>query len=441
MKKFAVTALTIFTISAVLPYSSALAAKKKYRVDLNKKEKEIKFDINNGFADLTEKLLPVTVTISTALEEKPTSTIDQILSQQKEKELSEASGVIIDKDGTIVTNYHVIKNAQKITVIIDDSKKYNAIVTGVDSKTDLALIKIDSEEDLPFAKFADSTKSRIGDWVIIIGNPYGLGKSVSTGIISAKSSEIRNGRVEEFIQTDAAMNSGNSGGPMFNTKGEIIGINKAIFSPAGGNVGIGFAIPSSVVSPIIKQLKEYGIVERGSLGISIQKVNKNIAKMMDVEEGEGVFVTDVIENQSAAKAGIIASDIILEFNGEKISDIASLPKLVENFPLNQTAEITILRNGKKRKIDVLITKNDNKIIAGISVVKKDDKILISNIKKGSEAEEKQIMIGDIITMINQEEVTTINQLKEEIKLSKNSDSNIALTLVRGDYKYFVTLKP
>ena len=239
--------------------------------------------------------------------------LENQLKNQKKKISSIGSGFIISKDGLIVTNNHVIEESSEIIVNLNDGSKYKAKIIGVDKKTDLALLKISADKDLKFVKFGDSTKARIGDWIIVIGNPYGLGGSVSVGIVSARSRDINNGQVDDFIQTDAAINKGNSGGPLFNSRGEVIGISTAIFSPSGGNVGIGFATPSATAAQIIKQLKEQGEVTRGWLGVSVQDISEEIAQSMQMEGVKGVFVVEVTKDGPADKAGILPADVITKF--------------------------------------------------------------------------------------------------------------------------------
>lgn len=293
----------------------------------------------NGFADIVENLLPTAVNISTTQEFGNNGT-----------------GFIISPEGHIATNNHVIEDANEITITLSDGTKYKAKVIGADKKSDLAVIKINAGKILPFAKFGDSSKARIGDWIIIIGNPYGLGGSVSVGIVSARGRSINGEQDSDFIQTDAAINKGNSGGPMFNIKGEVIGISTALFSPSGGNVGIGFASPASVVTPIIKQLREQGEVVRGWIGISIQDISEEMAETLGIPKSKGALVTDVTPEGPSDKAGIIASDVIIKIGNQEIIEMKTLPQIISQSSIGKNIPLTILRNGKAKVLSVKVAK-------------------------------------------------------------------------------------
>lgn len=314
--------------------SSALAANKKTP------HKEVEAQImTKGFADIVENLLPMAVNISTTQEFGNNGT-----------------GFIISADGYIATNNHVIENTKEITVGLSDGSKYKAKVIGADKKSDLAVIKINAGKELPFAKFGDSAKTRIGDWIVIIGNPYGLGGSVSVGIVSAQGRSINGDQNSDFIQTDAAINKGNSGGPMFNIDGEVIGVSTALFSPSGGNVGIGFAYPSLVAEPIIRQLKEQGEIVRGWIGISIQDISGEMAEALSIPKSNGALVTDITPEGPSDLAGIIASDVIIKIGNQAIVEMKTLPQIIAQMPIGKNVPITILRNGKAKILSVKISK-------------------------------------------------------------------------------------
>lgn len=264
------------------------------------------------------------------------------------------SGFIIDPDGYVVTNNHVIDGADEITVILEGGDRLEAKVVGRDAKTDLALLKIDADEPLPYVSFGDSDAARVGDWVVAVGNPFGLGGSVTAGIISARGRDIHAGPFDDFLQVDAPINRGNSGGPLFSTSGEVIGINTAIYSPNGGNVGIGFATPSSLARTVIAQLREKGSVERGWLGVTIQSVTDDIADSLGLDEAEGALVSKVLPDSPAASAGLQQGDVILALNGQRITRFKTLPRLVAEAKTGKPATVTVWRDGREKDVTVTI---------------------------------------------------------------------------------------
>jgi serine protease Do len=446
-----------------------------------------------GFADIIEELLPTVVNISATQEVQSGDGIDllgelpksplfedfrkQLENQfrgggQKKKVSSIGSGFIISKDGLIVTNNHVIEEADEITISLNDGSKYKAKIIGIDKKTDLALLKINPDRELKFAKFGDSNKARIGDWLIVIGNPYGLGGSVSVGIVSARGRDITNGQSDDFIQTDAAINKGNSGGPIFNSRGEVIGISTAIFSPSGGgNVGIGFATPSTTAMQVVNQLKNQGEVTRGWLGVSIQDVSEEIAESMKMDKAKGAFVVEVTKGGPAEKAGILPTDIIIKFNDQEITEMKILPKTVSKYPIGQSAKVLVLRQGELKTIKVKVEKmrdetaqkSELKSLEKKQIIKPAGQILglglaelKSKIKKGksessvegllvaeinpkSEAAEKGIMVGDIIISVNQAPVSSVDALKGIIEEATKSTKKLFLFIKRGENSYAIVL--
>ena len=334
--------------------------------------------VPESFADLAEKLMPSVVYISTTqtvitnvnpfpFEFPPGSPFEDMFKEfgtpQKRKASALGSGFIIDAKGIVITNNHVIKGAEDIMVRVEGDKEYKAKVLGSDPLSDIAVLKIESKEKLIPVKFGDSDKARIGDWVIAIGNPFGLGGTVTSGIISARNRDIGMSRYEDFIQTDASINVGNSGGPLFDMNGEVIGINTAILGQAG-SIGIGFAIPSNSAKKVIEQLIEFGETKRGWLGVRIQVVTKEIADVEKLDKPRGALVASVAEGSPSDKAGIKAGDIILEFNGVLIKEMKELPKIVAQTDVGKTVEVKVWRNGKeiskKIKLGRLETSEDFK---------------------------------------------------------------------------------
>ena len=319
-------------------------------------------NIPNSFADLAERLMPSVVNISTTqtvvtrsnpfpnFQFPPGSPFEDMFKEfgtpQERQSSALGSGFIIDEKGIVVTNNHVIEGAEDIVVQVNGGKKFNAKVIGADPLSDIAVLKIDSNERFLTVKFGDSDKARIGDWVIAIGNPFGLGGTVTSGIISARNRSIGLSRYEDYIQTDASINSGNSGGPLFDMNGDVIGINTAILGRSG-NVGIGFSIPSNSAKIVIDQLIEFGETKRGWLGVRIQDVTKEIAEVERLDEPRGALVASVAPNSPSEKAGVKSGDIILEFNGERIGQMKELPIIVARTDVGKKVKVKIWRNKKE----------------------------------------------------------------------------------------------
>ena len=276
------------------------------------------------------------------------------------------SGFIIDAEGIVVTNFHVIENAEEITVTLSDETSFTAKVLGQDQKTDIAVLKIDpGDTALTAVPFGDSDSLRVGDWVLAIGNPFGLGGTVTAGIVSARGRDIGNGPYDDFIQTDASINRGNSGGPLFNTDGEVIGINTAIFSQSGGSVGIGFAISSNLAKRVTKQLVEFGTTRRGWLGVFIQEVTSDIAETLGLEGSGGALVSSVNENSPADIAGLEPGDVILSFDGKKIERMRDLPRIVAETDIGTTVVVEIFRGGRLSTVEVTLGELEKAELVGL----------------------------------------------------------------------------
>jgi serine protease Do len=328
----------------------------------------------DSFADLAAKLLPTVVNISTSqtLKAPPPSAMPQLPPGSPLEDLfknflgpkqgqprhvtSLGSGFIIDPSGFIVTNNHVIEDSDQITVSLQDGTQYPAKVIGRDVKTDLALLKVAPKKPLPASHFGDSDKARIGDWVIAIGDPFGIGSTVTAGIVSARNRNINAGPYDDFIQTDAPINKGNSGGPLFDVDGNVIGINSQIFTPSGGSVGIGFAIPSNLAREVTGQLRQFGTARRGWIGVRIQEVTRDLAEGLGLPSTQGALVAGVTGGGPAAKAGLANGDLITSFDGKQVPDDRALPRIVADTPIGKTVNMDVLRKGKKQTLRITVQK-------------------------------------------------------------------------------------
>jgi serine protease Do len=384
------------------------------------------------------------------------------LPQRNIQRVALGSGFIIDPTGYVVTNNHVVANADKVTVIFQDNSKHPAKVIGRDSKTDLALLKIDTKDPLPYVGWGDSNETHVGDWVLAVGNPFGLGGTVSSGIISARGRDIHSGPYDDFLQIDASINRGNSGGPTFNLEGQVIGINTAIYSPNGGSVGIGFAIPSSLAKPVIEQIKEHGKVDRGWLGVQIQEVTPEIAKSLGLSQPEGALVAEVSDGSPAAKAGVKQGDVILSFNGHDIHKVRDLPIIVAQTRVGEKADVRVWRDGKELTEDVAIGQmpenpkiaqndqgggGDQEQTSGASalglklaplsenmrrraaVPKSVKGVVVTGIADDSPLAALGIQPGDVIQSVNQQPVTTPQQAEARLKEAQNSKNKQVLLLI------------
>jgi len=393
--------------------------------------------------------------------------------QQHAQRIALGSGFIIDPTGYVVTNNHVVANAEKVTVVFQDNSKHPAKVIGRDSKTDLALLKIDTKQPLPYVSWGDSNAAQVGDWVLAVGNPFGLGGTVSTGIISARGRDIHAGPYDDFLQIDASINRGNSGGPTFNLNGQVIGINTAIYSPNGGSVGIGFAIPSSLAKPVIEQIKEHGKVERGWLGVQIQEVTPEIAQSLGLPKPEGALVADVTKDSPAAKAGLKQGDVILGFDGHDIGKVRDLPLVVAETPVGEKAKVEVLRGGEKKTIDVAIgpmpenpqqvASNDqggndqepggNATAMGVKLAPLNEQlrrqahvpkgvkgVVVTAVADDSPLAALGIQPGDVIQSINQQNVTTPKQAESKLnEAQKGKNKNVLLLINRHGTNEYLAL--
>jgi serine protease Do len=382
------------------------------------------------------------------------------------------SGFIIDPTGYIVTNNHVIEGAEEITVRMQDNVEYKARLIGHDPKTDLALLKIDAPKPLPFVEWGDSDKSRIGDWVLAIGNPFGLGGTVTAGIVSARQRDINAGPYDDFIQTDAAINRGNSGGPMFDVDGKVIGINTAIFSPSGGSIGIGFALPSSLAKGVIDQLRQYGHPRRGWLGVRIQSVTPELAEGLKMAKPMGALIAAVTDGGPADKAGIRQGDVVIKFNGQDIDEMRHLPRIVAETTFDTSVPVVVLRRGKEMTFQVKVGELDetaenkaaesapqpskpkapdaSKTILGLSLAEMSEQlrqryniadeaagVVVLNVDSKSNAAGKGLKAGDVIVEVDQNSVTTPADVEKRVAVAKSNGYKVVTFLIyrQGDFQW------
>lgn len=397
--------------------------------------------------------------------------------RQQQKMTSMGSGFVIDPSGIIVTNNHVVEGAESIEVHFHDDTILKAELIGRDPKTDVAVIRVKPKKPLPTVSFGDSDKLRVGEWVLAIGNPFGLGGSVSLGIVSARNRDINAGPYDDFIQTDAAINKGNSGGPLFNLKGEVMGINTAIFSPSGGSVGIGFSVPSNTVKNVIAQLIQYGETRRGWLGVKIQSVTDDIAESLNLDTPHGALVADVTPGGPAEKAGIESGDVIVAFNGHAVNSMRDLPKLVAETPIGEKAPVKVLRKGKEVTVMAEVGRledgekltdagkgGDTKKAApavvtalGMTLSSITDELrtkygidaelkgaVITEVAKTGAAADKHLEPGDVITEAGEQEVQGAADISARIEDAKKANKGSLLLLVakggkQGEMR-FIALK-
>jgi len=441
-----------------------------------------------NIADVAEQVIDAVVNVSTKQtvemsanempelppDASPEDLLNQLLKPRKKGDKpmtphrvnSLGSGFIIDPSGLIVTNNHVISDADEVDVILNDGSTLKAEIIGRDTKTDLALLKVKTEKPLKAVKFGDSDRLRLGEWVIAIGNPFSLGGTVTAGIVSARNRDIESGPYDNYIQTDAAINRGNSGGPLFNLSGEVIGVNTAIYSPSGGSIGIGFAVPSKTVMPVIDQLREFKEVRRGWLGVRIQQVSDEIAESLSIKPARGALIAGVDDKGPAKPAGIEPGDVIVKFDGQDIKEMRDLPKIVAETPVGKDVEVLVIRKGKEEKKTVKLgrledekkeaaltpKKNESeektatKKVLGLDLANLTDElrkkhnikdsvkgVLITGVDANSTAAEKRLAPGMVIAEVQQQAVGNAAELQSRIdKLRKDGKKAVVFLVVTPD---------
>jgi serine protease Do len=439
-----------------------------------------------SFADLADSLLPAVVNVSTTQTVKTDSMsgseeLDDFFNEFMNRQGREnkprrmtslGSGFIIDPAGYVVTNNHVIADADEVTVLLHDDTELKATIIGRDEKTDLALLKVEAGKPLPAVSWGDSDNMRIGDWVMAIGNPFGLGGTVTAGIVSARGRQI-GGAYDDYIQTDASINRGNSGGPLFDMNGQVIGINTAIYSQSGGSVGIGFAIPSTLAKNVVAQIREFGRPKRGWLGVRIQNVNDELAEGLHLPSTKGALVANVTEGGPADKAGIKQGDVVLRFDSKEVTASRSLPRIVAETAISKKVQVVVWRQGKEMTFDVTVGELTDDVekaalsqpdeqgdtgpaegkIAnlGITVGQITDAarsefklessvkgVIISAVDDTGPAAEKGLQVGDVIVEIDQKAVTSPADIERRVKEAKKNGFRVVTLLIYrgGDFQWF-----
>src|SRR5258707_15351375 len=386
---------------------------------------------------------------------------------QPRKTNSLGSGFIVDSSGIVVTNNHVIADADEINVIMNDGTKIKADIVGIDKKTDLAVLKFKPPRQLTAVKFGDSDKLRLGDWVVAIGNPFSLGGTVTAGIVSAKNRDISSGPYDSYIQTDAAINRGNSGGPLFNLDGEVIGVNTLIISPSGGSIGIGFAVPSKTVAGVVDQLRQFGELRRGWLGVRIQQVTDEIGESLNIKPARGALIAGVEEKGPAKPAGIEPGDVVVKFHGKDIKDPKDLSRVVADTAVGKDVEVVIIRKGKEETRKVRLGRREDtekvqqaaaktkeepaeKLVTqkalglDLAALSKDLRskykikdsvkgVIITGVDGSSDAAEKRLSAGDVIVEVAQEAVSNAADIKKRVdQLKKDGKKSVLLLVANGD---------
>ena len=366
------------------------------------------------------------------------------------------SGFIVDASGLIVTSHHVVKGADSVTVTLQDGRRLEARVAGIDPRTDLALIEVDAGGSLPVVEFGDSDRTRVGDWVVAVGNPFGLGGTVTAGIVSGRGRDIGSGPYDDYLQLDAPINRGSSGGPLFDRSGRVVGVNTAIFSPSGGNVGIGFAIPANVAKPVIESLRTDGKVDRGWLGVRIQRIGETMAEALGLEAPKGALVASVMPDGPAASAGLRAGDVILSFAGEPLDTMKDLPRIVADFESGTEVDIEVWRDGARETLTATIgaqgqgafakvaTANGDGTKLGVVLAPRGEPgkagVMIAEVAPGSPAARNGLRPGDVIVQAGSTMVSVPDDVADAVRAAASGDKPVLLLVERGDDRRYVAIE-
>lgn len=492
LSTFKWASVMVLTTVVVISIQASADSKNLSENQANKPTVQQPWTPSAGFADLIEQVSPAVVHVAVSGTRSPARRTPQFnfppgspfedffaprdrnQPNQREREsersrpLGIGSGFIISADGYVVTNNHVIQGADKIVVTMTDGEEYEADLKGTDDKTDLALLKLKKAENLPHVGWGDADKSRVGDWVLAIGNPFGLGGSASTGIISARGRDINSGPYDDYIQVDAAINRGNSGGPLFNLQGEVIGINTAIYSPNGGSVGIGFSIPSSTAQSVISQLRDSGEVERAFIGVEIQQVTDELASGFGLDSDEGALVSRVRPDQPADKAGVKRGDIILSFGGKKVEEMRDLPRIVAQSPVGKSTKMEVWRGGKKKTLTIKSERfDDDSLTEARSSTKREEVelgdefggtlrplsddlrerynfgenvegVVVMSVSPGGLASASDIRVGDILIELDSTKVRSTDDVVKALKKARDGKrKSIVIFLQRNSANRFI----
>lgn len=366
--------------------------------------------------------------------------------------MAQGSGFFISEDGYLVTNNHVVQGGNEYTVVMDDGTEFSADLVGTDPRTDLAVLKVNADRNFTYVEFADNSGVRVGDWVVAVGNPFGLGGTVTAGIISARGREIGAGPYDDFLQIDAAVNRGNSGGPAFNQAGEVVGVNTAIFSPSGGNVGIAFAIPSGLAKAVVQDLIDDGSVERGWLGVQIQPVSSEIADSVGLDEAGGAMIVDANADQPAGKAGIVPGDVIVAVDSRQIDSPRDLARVIAEYDPGTKVDVTVWRNGESRNINVTLGEmpQSEQVAAApspqqepesgtatsfgmtVTPAEQGDGLVVTDVEPGSTADNNGIVAGDVIRSVNSQTVKSADDVQAAVETANQAGRGAVLFQIERD---------